>query len=287
MKKLLVILLVFLPCWCWAASAVKTYNGVADSSVKTLVGVATASAKTANGVDYNDGDSAGPVCSGDWSDGQNESFEKGAGEYCTTDWSTTDNSSTVNPYSTSWYNCGSHSLAVIMDSDNGQHADFAGADITADGDFYIRFYFKYDVGADYTSHWPLSMKGPNSWDWGVAVKARNAGGGDLRLNLRNTVSDSDSATYFALSDDGEYRVEIHYVQNNTTTMKLFTKAGSVVYNNTGSPNDTVTITAPDQAMRYFRLGSFTDDSAAKTMYFDDIKIGLSAADYLGAASCTE
>jgi hypothetical protein len=57
MKKLLAILLVFLPCWCWAASAVKTYNGVADSSVKTVVGVATASAKTANGVDYNDGDS--------------------------------------------------------------------------------------------------------------------------------------------------------------------------------------------------------------------------------------
>jgi hypothetical protein len=58
MKKLLAILLVFLPCWCWAASAVKTYNGVADGSVKTLVGVATASAKTANGVDYNDDDAA-------------------------------------------------------------------------------------------------------------------------------------------------------------------------------------------------------------------------------------
>jgi hypothetical protein len=66
MKKLLVILLVLTPCWCWSASAVKTYNGVADGSVKTLVGVATASAKTANGVDYNDGDTtcADSSCTG-------------------------------------------------------------------------------------------------------------------------------------------------------------------------------------------------------------------------------
>jgi hypothetical protein len=56
MKKLLVLFILF-PSLCFAASAVKNYNGVLDSSVKLIQGKTSADVKTANGVDYNDGDS--------------------------------------------------------------------------------------------------------------------------------------------------------------------------------------------------------------------------------------
>lgn len=74
MKKILLLLLL-IPAISFAADAVKTVNGVADSDIKTHMGVATASIKSVSGVGYNDGDSAGPIACSSYTGVECEDFD--------------------------------------------------------------------------------------------------------------------------------------------------------------------------------------------------------------------
>ena len=230
---------------------------------------------------------AGPTCSGDFSSGQNESFEKADGEFCTTDWSETDAGSAINTYSTGWNFCGTHSVSVIFDSDSPNN--YIRADLgSADADFYLRYYFKYAALPNYYSAQYQPRIGNDSGMGFYVNVGNNTDQSRHELVMRNN-DGTWSTEYFAVVNNGEYRVELHVVgSSGTTTMELYEKNGASwdhKLSSSGGSDYEINITSSQTNHRYIDWLSSGTSSTPTTLYYDDVKVAISGAGYIGADTC--
>jgi len=234
----------------------------------------------------------GPTCSGDFSSGQNESFENSSGDgyFCTTDWSVvSDAGSAINTYDNNWNFCGTHSMSIIYDSDspNNQVRINLGSE---DPDFYFRYYFKYSAVSAYAALSYMPRFGNDSDASFYVTSMNNTDNSRHELKLRQAGSGSGYSTeYFRIYDGYEYRVEIHVVGSaGTTTAKLFYKNGAswdAVLSSTGGDDYEINLTATQTNHKYIDFISNSSSATAVTIYFDDVKISLSGGDYIGGDTC--
>ena len=227
---------------------------------------------------------AGSSCSGDMSDGDNESFEKGAGQFCTTDWTETDPDGVVSTYDNTNAHTGSYAAKFTADNDdanepeNKLYIDIGGTDT----DIYIRFYFwtPADV-VNYGAIYPLTIGDDVSETNGTVYLqyARNAA--SYQLKPRSVTA--NPAEYFELAVSTKYRIEMHVITNSAScNVKVFDASGNAVLTSNGGADYDLGFTSGAANMQYFIFKASTTDSTARTWYIDDVVIDTDGSDYIGA-----
>lgn len=189
----------------------------------------------------------------DW----NKGFESGI-----TDMTETDASSKLDPAATGKFHSGSKSLSVTLDADSVVayvKKDLGAvksamsicfwhyADTSSTGDYSLQLAV---VGQSTVGNWCLA---------GYYSKVGSTYGYKLRGTGYSTVQ--------AVTTGNWYRVEIQYVQNSTTTLKVFDSAGAQV----GSDQ---TCTANNNNSQYLYFGSCVTSGTTRwnTIYIDDIGV---------------
>jgi len=150
----------------------------------------------------------------------------------------------INTFSTGYSHCGTHSLAITYESTAGDD-DFVYADVGADSDYYWRCYMKTVDFPDSNACDPIIFSSDPSLDYHDTIKIRykddSTGGTTAKVFLVS--ASTESTNYFTVTEGDELRIEIHVVSSTgTCVLKVWRKNGEnwdIVYNDTGSPNDTV------------------------------------------------
>lgn len=230
-------------------------------------------------------ESGSVTCSGDMSNGDNESFESGVGAFCTTDWTESDTDGVINTYSNSNSFCGSYSMAVTCDSDNSASANRAYVDFGVDTDLYFRVYMTFPtlLSGDYIR--PLNVNDQNN----EAVTAGTLylqifnSSGTYQVKLRD--ANENPSEYFDLSAGTQYRFEFHSVSGSTSTMRAYTSAGTAIETSNGGGDYEISVTSGATNTRYLIFHDYHNDSSAVTYYVDDVIIDLDGTGYIGAQTC--
>jgi len=221
----------------------------------------------------------GVTCSGDMSDGDNESFEKGAGEFCTTDWTEVDVDGVVDTYDTTYANTGTHSMSVICDDDSpNANSNRAYVDTgTLDNDVRIRFYIWLPAlpSGAYTRVFKVNRL--NSSSYVVFLQWYNSYG-TYKYNIRGTGNDPE---YFNLSVDTKYRVELHVVKGATSTLKIFDASGDPVATSNGGVDYEQSDTAVNVDIGDFTFDDETSTATASIYYVADVVIDLDGSGDIG------
>jgi hypothetical protein len=214
------------------------------------------------------------ACNGSITNGDNESFEKGAGEFCTTGW-TIDNSAGLNTHNGTWSRCGEASLSLSGSA--AIYADF-GAGVTTK---YVRFYVKTANINDYASATIPGMAkytGGSQTVGNLFFKDLSGGGTSERLIL----ADDGSTVGFDYTEGDTLRVEVKYEDLGTSsraTMRCWRlNAGSFVQIEKSDGGYDLVYADTADTIRYFQL------SGAPGFMFDDVQFGN---DWVGGASCAE
>ena len=202
------------------------------------------------------------ACSGDFSTGDNESFENATdGEVCTTDFiAAVDTSSIMDTVSTTQFNSGAKSLEVAMSVVTDRA--YASWDIgVADGDFSVRFYVRT----------PSDLLTTNVGSHPIVFSANEYGassGSRLKIYMGSTGIFGESSgvsTPIVVAAATWYRVEVDYNSGGTGTVAVYTTGGVEV----GSES----LTCQSSDLRYFDVGQIRETSTANavTYYIDDFK----------------
>lgn len=224
----------------------------------------------------------GVTCSGDMSDGDNESFEKGAGEFCTTDWTEVDVDGVVDTYSTGFAHTGTHSLKVTCDGDSANEPDnrvYADTG-SEDADLYERFYWTPPTLAS-GSYLRFHSVGndDNELLTGCYFLQWFNNSGTYQFILRNSAG--SPGEHFELTPGSKYRVEIHATQSGTCTMKVFDSSDNPVLTSNGGADYDLTHSGLNIGMRYFIFRDFNSGTTEAIYYIDDYVIDLDGSDYIG------
>lgn len=234
--------------------------------------------------DWSNPQPVGETCSGDFSSGDNESFESGTLQFCTTDWSYTNADSKLDTYSSTGANCGSTAMAITGNSgntgDNVATADYGSAISSG----YIRFYLTLPTMDDWDYFYfykASSATTPGVTDSSLSAVVYSVTGTGLRVQL--SIGGVLSTNYFELTEGGgPYRVEINYANNATVTMRMWDTDDTTQLQHNGAANDlTETGAAYDTRYHHFYDGyTFAGDA---TLYIDDVE--HSASSWVGARVC--
>ena len=238
-------------------------------------------------------ESGGVTCSGDMSDGDNESFESGAGSFCTTDWTEADTDGVVDTYSSTDANCGTHSLAIVCDGDNANEPNnraYVQALVSGtpnDMMANVRFYIKLPslANGQYLRFFSVGDDN-NETTAGQAYLQWFNNGGTYRLSLRNP--STDSSEYFALTPGAWYRFEMTVKDSsaNNSTLRVYDSSDTSVFSSTGDPDVEINNTSGDLAtMEYFIFRDFNSSTAGVTYYIDDVLIDVNGGGEVGAQVC--
>lgn len=230
------------------------------------------------------GGGGGETCSGDFSNGDNESFEKGALQFCTADWTYVNDDSEIDTYSSTGSNCGSTSLAITGNSgsagNNEVYADYGSAISSG----YIRFYITLPTMDDWDQfdfYKASSNSNPGNTSYCAAAQIYSVSGTGLRVHLM--IGGSRSTNYFSLSEGGgPYRVEINYVNGSTCTMRMWDTDDSTALNHNGASTD-LTQTGGAYDTRYHHFYDAYSFAGDATLYIDDVE--HDATTWVGARTC--
>lgn len=202
------------------------------------------------------------TCSGDWSDGGTERFQKTSTTFCTTDWSQTDISGVLDMYDSAQSRTCGQSASVIYDSDNAEAnrivADY-GSNITS---LYIAGWIYIPAVADgkvITSYIRIADSSNDS------VIPLQLTGTATNPQLQMTGDDN----YFTVTAGIWYELGLHSQKNDTCTLRIYNSAGNVV-NHDGAAQD-ATKAGADKFIRVLRITDNYDDAAAITGYFDNFR----------------
>ena len=135
--KLIKILTAFIALASLQIAAAQWLNVPPPAEAKNLM-VFTAGTPVAGGI----------TCSGDFRSGNNESFEKGAGQFCTSNWVESDAGDVIDLYNTDKANCGTHSMKLTGNA-SWYFAAGAWTDLTEQASGYLRFAFWVPTTSDY------------------------------------------------------------------------------------------------------------------------------------------
>lgn len=217
----------------------------------------------------------GGECSGDFSDGDNESFEKGAGEFCTTEWTETDVSNVIDLYNATVANTGSYSCQIKLDSDTATQGLISANLGSTTTEKYFRWYFQTDsnwAGGIYRL--PCIGASTGVADRTISILASDTVAADVKIYLYNG---TNSTHYFYLDKDKWYRFEIHAKQNDTCTLKIWDVSGDD-WLDADDSSQSITLAGNDKAIQYLWFDDTYDDSTDIKAYIDDVQSG---DDWLG------
>jgi hypothetical protein len=221
----------------------------------------------------------GISCTGDWSSGANESFEKADSQFCTTDWVITDTQNKLEEYSTTDYFMGTHCLEITCHSGTsadcyitGTHGD--------DTNYFYRFYLLNTPAlASGGNTYPSIVYASNGTSLVVLVSYYDVSGAK-RFRLGN--GSTFSTNYFAVDQAHDYRLDVHVIGTaGACSLKVYNHTDDEVVLNNGGVNDFITYTGGNFTPNMVRFADYYNNAANILLYIDDIEIGLSATDYIG------
>lgn len=215
---------------------------------------------------------AGGSCAGDFSDGDNEAFEDGAGTFCTTDWSLTNPNSVIDTFDTAWFNTGAKSCSITCNSGtpalNSIEADIG----SSVDDVYVRWYFKINTDiVDYMYYQPRFDNAAQAYQLRITMR-------DSPNQIHLFGGGKETTDYFSFSTNTKYRAEIHFNRNSTSEMKLFDATGTQLQTNDSLNSLTLTPT-PNVAIRYIEWQDHNGTASDLIYYIDDIE--MSTVDWVG------
>jgi len=228
-----------------------------------------------------------PVCdgsTGSFTAGDPEDFEHASGDgyFCTDDWAVTDTDGIISTAAASNPKCGSNSASIVYDSDNA-NANVITASLDApDADGYIRFYYTVPDVEDWKVVRALEASSDTTPGANIAfyIKITDWSTGGTAELLR-LVGEDVSANEYTVTPGSLYRIEVHFVHDDTCTIRVYDSAGDAV-NHDGAAAET-TVTAFDQDIQHFQFVDTSDSAATCTGYIDAMEYG--STDWLGAVTC--
>ena len=223
--------------------------------------------------------SGGVSCSGDMSDGDNESFEAGEGSFCTTDWTEADTDGVVSTYDSTNSHTGSYALKITSDTDNSNNNRIYGDYGSAQADLYQRFYIWFPTMGSGDYAWFHSLGNDNAeLNGGVYYLQWANSSGTYQLKIRDV--NENPAEYFNLSTGTKYRIETYADYNTSVTLKVWDSSGTAVATSNGAPDYEISTTPGAVDQRYIVFMDYTPDTAGYIFYIDDYK--LSTSGWVGA-----
>ena len=195
--------------------------------------------------------------------GDTETFEYTEGDFCTTEFSETDPDGVISTYDTTRYHGGGHAVRFNY-TGAGQNDNFIQADLGS-GE------------ADFTLTWRVWLPDIRSWAnfpaFSFTPAASIAANMGCYISLLDSNNDANGKfllsgtatdTSSAVADEAWYKLVLNYTQNGSTTL--------VIYNAADELQDTLSVTANDQAVRYLNFGCVLDDDQAEDYSIDEIQL---------------
>jgi hypothetical protein len=263
-KRFIGLLILLLSAWVQsaygAAGDVASINGKAITAVASVAGKANAAILTIGGKPCSDGDGNNTV---DMSRG----FEIVETERTDTAvWNETDTASLLDDVDSGQAHSGTNSMVVLGNATTEAHQRYDTGETRTDISISVWIYAPASSGGD-DSPRLVQFGASSTGTYGMWAGFRKASGAYyfIARGAGDIVAGSKSITANAW-----YRLEIDYTQNDTSTVKVYNTAGSLL--------DTVSITATNNASRYLFLGKIGNSTTTwGSFYFDDLGIDYADA----------
>ena len=243
----------------------------AENSVEDSEGTDMASV-TDHAVTNGSTQTGGVACTGDFSSGANESFEKAEDQFCTTDLTVLDTSGVISTYDSSFYKTGTHGASIICDSDTEANNNRIYINLgAAQNDSYLRYYVKFDGNLpNNTAAGYLAFGDDNNEIGGLFYQTISNLSGVYYTTIR--LSSSNTTEKFVVTPGNVYRVEIHVVKGGTSVLRLYDSGGTAVISTNGGEDSEIELsTVSATNMQYIVFRDESGTSTATTIKFDDVK----------------
>ena len=225
-------------------------------------------------VTNNSTQTGGVACTGDFSSGDNESFESAEDAFCTTGWAVSDISGAISTYDTSFYNTGTHGASIICDEDTEANNNriYADLGVAVNTGLYIRYYIKFDdiLNDNKISAFFAIGNDDNEILGGAAYQTLSRLSGVFYTTIRT--AGTGTVEKFAITPGNKYRVEIYIVKYGASIMRLYDSSGAAVVTTNGGVDTEVEMTSGNIDIRYLVFRDESSSATATTIKIDDVKI---------------
>lgn len=261
MKKYFWILLL-IPSLCFSATGdLQTIGGKVDTAITSIAGKAGTAIATICGKNYTDGDAG--VNTTDMSRGFETPETERADD---AKWTETDTASLLDDVDSGQAHSGTNSMVVLGNATTEAHQIYDTGETRTDISISVWIYAPDSSGGD-DSPRLVQFGASSTGTYGMWAGFRKASGAYyfIARGAGDIVAGTTSITANAW-----YRLEIDYTKNDTSTVKVYNTAGSLL--------DTVSITATNNASRYLFLGKIANSTTTwGSFYFDDLGIDYTDA----------